>query len=401
MRRKVILGLMFALLMVRFPGGLYGEDHSLVLSIGAREEYDNNLFYSESKEEEDFVTTISPKIKWGIDTETTTASASAGLDRVLYRESDELNQTDQLYGASVGHRMHERFSAAARFNYLRDSRRERDLETTGLVQDDSIRKRWQYGISGNYLLSEDDGLEGSISFEQEDFQNAGTSDFDSWSGALSYFRSFNPETRWSTQLGYTSYNYDLSDIGNYWVSTGINRKINETITLDAQIGGRFTRTEQTESRMVILLPSFIPVLQTEKVTNDSSGLIGNLGLTFKGEHSSFDVSANHDVKNASGRNGTTNRTAFVISANQQLTDDWFIFCSGGYYINEANAGELATADIDERTFQIQPRIRYRINRHLSLDSAYRYTQIENRTNDSTLRDSTLMMQLEYSYDLLE
>jgi hypothetical protein len=392
---------MFALLMVRFPGGLYGEDHSLVLSIGAREEYDNNLFYSESKEEEDFVTTISPKIKWGIDTETTTASASAGLDRVLYRESDELNQTDQLYGASVGHRMHERFSAAARFNYLRDSRRERDLETTGLVQDDSIRKRWQYGISGNYLLSEDDGLEGSISFEQEDFQNAGTSDFDSWSGALSYFRSFNPETRWSTQLGYTSYNYDLSDIGNYWVSTGINRKINETITLDAQIGGRFTRTEQTESRMVILLPSFIPVLQTEKVTNDSSGLIGNLGLTFKGEHSSFDVSANHDVKNASGRNGTTNRTAFVISANQQLTDDWFIFCSGGYYINEANAGELATADIDERTFQIQPRIRYRINRHLSLDSAYRYTQIENRTNDSTLRDSTLMMQLEYSYDLLE
>ncbi|MFH0725718.1 MAG: hypothetical protein V2B19_05095 [Pseudomonadota bacterium] len=401
MRKKVTLGLMFALLMVRFPGGLYGEDHSLVLSIGAREEYNDNLFYSASKKEEDFVTTVSPKIKWAIDTETTNASASAGLDRIMYRQNDELDKTDQLFGANASQRLNERFSAAAQLNYLKDSRRERDLETTGLLQNDSLRKNWQFGVSGNYLISEEDAVDGSVSFEQENYENVPTSDYDSWSGTIVYSRSFNPETRWSTQLGYTSYNYDLSDIGNYWVSTGINRKINETITLDAQIGGRFTRTEQTESRMVILLPSFIPVLQTEKVTNDSSGLIGNLGITFKGEYSSLDISANHDVKNASGRNGTTNRTAFVVSVNQQLTDAWFIYCSGGYYINEANAGELATADIDERTFQIQPRIRYRINRHLSLDSAFRYTQIENRTNDSTLRNSTLMMQLEYSYDLLE
>lgn len=399
LRKAITIGLLILSRMAYSPIVLSAEDHSLVLSIHAVEEFNDNLDYSKARELDDLVTTLSPKIQWTAAAEKANASISTQFDRRTYWKYDELDQTDQTYSANGNYRASERFSVSAWCNHVRDSLRERDIETTGLVLADNLRIKSQYGLSGNYLLSEKDVIECYTSFENEDFEDIRSSDSDSWNASLSYARFLDTETRWSVNAGYAAYDYDQADIGNYWLSTGGSRKMSESVTLDVQLGGQFTRSEQRQTGFVVDYPFVIPVSRI--VRQNSSGLIGNLKATFAGDNSAYSISMNHDVGNASGRNGTTLRTAFVFSANRRLTDAWFFDIAGGYYINQAEAGELATNDIDERSFRIQPRIQYRINRHLSLDGSYRYTKIEDGNDNSTVRNSAIMLQIGCSYDVLE
>ncbi len=75
----------------------YTDECKLTPSLAVKEEYNDNILYTSTNTEKDFISTISPALALTNKTERTDFSLSGRLDHRLYSSHRDLNDTDQYY----------------------------------------------------------------------------------------------------------------------------------------------------------------------------------------------------------------------------------------------------------------------------------------------------------------
>ena len=73
----------------------------------------------------------------------------------------------------------------------------------------------------------------------------------------------------------------------------------------------------------------------------------------------------------------------------------------GYYINKADAGDLARRDIDEDTINVRPRLIFDITDKLYLEAAYTYSRIKDKVIDDNRSRNLVWLQLVFDYPIIE
>jgi uncharacterized protein (PEP-CTERM system associated) len=88
----VIVGMMMCIVE-----NAYADEFKLTPSLAVKEEYNDNILYTSTGAQRDFIATISPGLALTDRTERLDLSMLARLDHGLYSSHKELDATDQYY----------------------------------------------------------------------------------------------------------------------------------------------------------------------------------------------------------------------------------------------------------------------------------------------------------------
>ncbi len=366
-----------------------GDGLNITPFVALRQEYNDNIFFTDTDETDDFIATISPGLELTNRTERLDTRLSAQINNLIYYDNTELNSVDQDYTGRLRYRMTPRMDVSAEAGYTRDSRSDRDIEETGLVLSTATRHRQHYSLSGQYMPSEKTAATVSYAYDQDDFDDSEFNDSRSHSTNLGFTHNISylvPQTLGRMNLGYARYDFPDSIVDNYTWTIGASRDFTEILSLLVDFGIRHTRSET----------------EADSIKDDEKwGGVGQVALSYRGELTDGSLSFFQDVRAASGTTSATERTALVFEIGRRFTEKLRGNLSAGYYLNNSEGDDLAVEEIDEKTLRCQTRARYEFTKDIALEASYTFTTIRDKEEHTTTNRNLVFMRAVFQYPLLE
>ncbi len=403
------------------------DEFKLITSVALKEEYNDNIFFTEENEEDDFIFTVSPKLRLIEKTERFYIDLYGRIDSISYSDNNDLDAVDQDYSGRVNYQLTEKTGIFTEAGYRKDSRIDRDIEVdetgeaTGLLQSNSPRFRKHLAFSANNTLTEKTAVSFSYSFLRDDFDDIEENDMRVHTanlGLTHQFGFFIKPTVGRINLGYAGYDYldsenisrtsfgvyqhlyQNSKVDSYSLTLGASRELNEAFSILFDIGARYTLTEY-ENRFEYDSP-FIPPL-TENEKNRETGGVAGATLTYNGRLTDWYLDLSYDLKEASGRSSPTKRTAIVIDIKRKFTYELLGNLTAGYYINKwgEEEGAFSSRRIDERTLRIHSKLRYDFSTDIALEASYIFTKLRNEEDNTDTKRNLFFVRLIFKYPLFE
>ncbi|MCD4719607.1 MAG: hypothetical protein K8S13_07060 [Desulfobacula sp.] len=385
---------------------VFAEPGKIVPFVSIKQEYSDNILFSSSNEEEDFITTATAGVIYFYDSERVDAKLDGRLYHLFYWDNDQLDSTDGSVSGNWDYQVTERVGVGAAANYRNDSRRDMDTNITGLLLSGD-REAVNFSVSSNYMFSEVTRGEATFTYGWVEIDEI-NDDEDNDTIRLNLSFSKNLSKTFKNTMGlldfsYLHYTADLENISTatpgmttyrdftsdvLQLYTGFSRDITELYNVYLQIGASYTDT--TESQRIN------QTILKDQSTSSFGGVLAS-GLNYDGLYYDVGFSISHDVRGGSGTNGTVERSAVSLGIDRKVSDDFFITFDTSCYLNRND--RETQADLDELTINIQPGFRYKFFDTFTLTGVYRYTIVENRQNDTTSERNMVYLMIRKDFDL--
>jgi hypothetical protein len=389
MRRRVVV--VFVIAIMCLGGKLAGADERrLVLSLSAGEKYNDNIFFSYDGEIDDYVTVLTGGLEFINRSERADLSLSGRVVNQDYAENDDLDGTDQYYSGRLGYRMAPHLRATLNAAYSRDSQVDRDIDVTGMLLGTAIRDSQKYGLNMEYDLTEVTSASLSYGYTTQEYDNPEFVDYNYHQGGLGL--SHRLDRYWNNTTGrlnfyYGHYDYPATAI-NYFAGTiGFLHRLTEVWHLQVDVGARYTESE-------------FHFFNFEE-TNSGWGGVGTLEFGYQGEYTTASLTLSHDIGAASGQDGSVERSSGVLDLSYRFAERVRAGVSAGYYLNIADAGDLALNDTDENTLNLRPFLYMGLTDHLRIEASYSYSQIDDNIIDMTRQRNVYLLKLQWDYPVME
>jgi len=376
-------------------------------SIAVRGDYNDNVFFSTEDEREDFRTTLIAGVEYRNRTERRTFKLDAAVSPFFYRDHDDLDDTDVHVFAEAGYLLTSRLKANLDGFFRIDNQPDRDVDLTGLVFGIGTDERYRYhgGVSTDYAVLENHTLSLSYAYDQDDWRagEAERQDFQGHTVGLQYrydVSRFLEATQLLLSAGYGIYDYDTAELKSAYATLGLQRMLSEIFRFNAGVGARYSDTQFTVQRQILVPPGIIEVRDVT-LSNDVWGGIVTAGLDYLGERTRWNITAYHDLRTAGGARGASRLTRLIFNNTHRLAEKLAIGFFTGYYVNRADADEFTGREQDDRTFNLRPFLRWLLSDKFTLEGAYHYTHVEDEVAGSTAERNTFYVQVSYGYDLMD
>jgi hypothetical protein len=404
MKRVGLLIWMVTLVMI-LPSGVMADDFKLIPSIAVREEFNDNIFYSSSDTADDFITTISPGLELIERTEKIDLKLLAVVSPFFYADHSDLDDVDQNYFGKGSYKISELLGVNADAGYNVSNRSDRDIETTGIVESNDKRKRQDYGLGFDYTITEINAMavSGRYAKEKWDSRDLDRQDLETYSAVLNYTHNLSQwvdPTIGRLNFGFGRYKFETSDTYNYFTSIGAQHWFSETVNLLVDLGVRYTDADFFSPQLVFVPPASFQV-QIVETNNKSFGGVGTAILEIKGEITRGSFRIAHDIRPASGRGSTVQRSDAVLNLRRRLKERSAIAIATGYYKNKADGDEFSFRPTDEDTFFIRPTIRWEFFEKFTLEAGYYFAYTDDRVANNDTRRNLVYLQVAYGIPLFE
>jgi hypothetical protein len=385
-------------LLLFFAGVLFlptlveADEFRLLPSFAQSLSYNDNILLESSNVQHDFISTTSGGLQLLDKTERLNLDVSARVDQLLYRDNTSLNSTNQFYLGSIRYSLAPKLSLSARGSYLLDYQPDRDLEVTGLPLTAAREKRYSFGASGDYVLT--DKTTASLSYDHTEdlFNGRGFSDLRYDRGALSFTRDltqFVRPTKGILSMGYVHYVYGTTEVSSYQATVGVSHSYQEKWSILVDAGPRYTES------------TFPSSLLTDE-TRTGWGAVGHATFHYRGEVTDASFAAGHELLPATGI-GTTERTFVIFAISRRFAYELRGTLSAGYFYNNntSTTSSLSRTRTNSQTMNISPGIRYEFNRDMFLEASYRFTRIDEDAPNTTINRNLFLIRFFIQHALME
>jgi len=369
------------LLAFFFPQcGAMADEITLVPLVYVTGGYDDNVYYTRADKETDYVATVKPGFTLDYDSELFNIRSSGSVDFLRYlHNSTNLNRENYYLLFDGGVNLTERWNLRGNFSFINDTTLDSQLEETGIVTLRTDRKRYDGGGELSYRLTDLSNVGLSYNHQTTRYGSDLYEDYDYDSVRFSYDYRFNDGLDIFTVLPYYDYwRSDISTVSNYGLSFGLSHTFDETLSLEAFLGARYTQTERIFTR---LIPVFDPNTGSFRLTNkevkakdNNWGGTANIQLKKRWELSSVSFGYSHDLTYASTAGDDAepiNVDRIFCSADHKITSRFRAGFSGSFYISESAS---TFGNRDDRYIQLTPSLDYDITKNYSLRLAYSYSR---------------------------
>jgi hypothetical protein len=410
------------LILVIIPSVIEADPLNLHLSTIVRQTYNDNVFLTASKGQDDYVTRVTPgaQVRWlnGL----ADIRLGAYVTSFFYHENDELNTTDQSYDGVVSYSWSPRFTTHMQVAYINDDRRDRELNQSGLLFGEDVRRRWDIGLNNKWLIDDITSLSMDLSASTEQYDDPESMDLDSIGVLLNVSRdlqSWINRARGQITMGVYQYIYEREygfsssafgdtlstelkeerSIGYYTFSTGLSYQWTQLLNLNGYVGARYSDTEHenVQTRRSTLFGSDE---QSVCLSNHSWGFVGQLRLDYSGSYLRGVLSANHDYTPASGRDGVVERTILLGDISRRFSRELDFGIQAKWFQNKSAAGETGSA-IDEATTQLSLAMTYVFNRQWSVGLRYALTRVDDYDDRTHYDRNTTVLTIRWNWALVE
>ncbi len=345
-------------------------------------EYNDNIFFSRTDKENDFIYGIAPAIELNYASDLWELNSLAMVRFIRYASENDLDREDYYLNLQGRYRMTERLQFHGRFNYRQDftlDSRSIDLTRTVIeespIDDPDIvergierfyteRKRYNAFASLNYRLTEISNLDVGYRYLKTDYDFEDNTDYDVSDIYLRYMRRLaGQKDRVGTRLSYSERTSDISDIDTYGTGLIWDHIFTETISLYADIGLRYT--EET--------------FKNSDQKDDNWGGTADIRLRRRAETNVINIGLKQNLQTTS-TGSSANVTRLYWDARQRLSERLVFELGGYFYITRDDDDSFS--DVDTVFFDISPALRYLLTENHSVKLAYNYTTEHDRSLDN-------------------
>ena len=408
--KKIGLAILLVSLAVVYADEIMADEFKLIPSIAVRGEYNDNIFYTVDDTEDDFITTISAGLELIERTERLDLDLSALVSPFYYADYSILDDVDQNYMGRVSYKINPSFGVNADALYNVSNRRDRDVETTGIVASNDKRKRGAFGLGLDYTMTEKTGMALSFDYLKDkwDSTNIDRQDLEDYKAVLNFTHNlsqFERPTIGRLNFGFERYKFEgqdiqTSDTYNYFTTIGGQHWFSETVNLLVDLGARYTDSDFVTPQLVFVPPSSTEIRIVE-INNTGFGGTGQAILEKRGELTRGSIRIAYGVLPASGRGTTVQRFDVVLNLRRRLAERSAIGIATGFYNNKADRNEFSFRDLDENTFFIRPTIRWEFFDKFTLDAGYIFNYVDDRVDNDDTRRNLVYLQVAYGLPLFE
>jgi len=402
--KKVAPAILLVLCMFVCVNEIMADEFKLIPSLTVRGEYNDNIFYSADDTEDDFITTISAGLELIERTERLDLNLLALLSPFFYADYNDLDDIDQNYMGRVSYKINPSFGVNADALYDVSNRRDRDVETTGIVVSNDKRKRGAAGIGFDYTITEKSAMALSFDYlkDKYDSTNIDRQDLEDYRALLGFthkLSQFERPTIGRLNFGFERYQFEgqdiqTSDTYNYFGTVGAQHWFSETVNLLIDFGARYTDAD-------FLTLQLVPPFGIVEDNNKGWGGTGQAILEIQGELTRGSIRIAYGVLPASGRGTTVQRSDVVLNLRTKLSERSVIAIATGFYNNKADGDEFSLRELDENTFFIRPTLRWEIFDKFTLDAGYMFNYVDDRVANDDVRRNLVYLQVAYGLPLFE
>ncbi len=435
LQKKLILFLLLFIL-ISFPKKVNADDFKCIPFVNVKEEYNDNILFDNKNsnyKERDFITTISPGLKLSNRTEKFNSGLSIRFDRFIYSDNTELNNTDKDYRGNLDYQLTHKTGISANAGYGKSSRRDRDIDVvddetgaTGLILDNSIRIRHNYGFSSQTTFSEIFTIAPSYSFTKDDYENKEDNDLRMHIINLGFTHNLNfidEITVGRLNLRYAKYKYleseiirsvlpdpsipakihyfNGTDVNSYSVTIGASRNLNEVFSILVDLGCRYTKSEIQIRQLIKVEDTVFSDTGNMQHQSSNSGFVGQITAAYTGKLTNGSLNFHHDLAPSSGRSSATERTSMSFELSRRFTYELKGSLSMRYYLNKAGRGEFSPRSIDEKTKSIRTAIRYDFTNNLFIEAAYYFINIKDYEDNTDTNRNQIFIKFSMNCPLFE
>ena len=394
--KRILAGL--ALSVILFSSMQAAADkRELDVFLGAKEEYNDNIFFTFDDTVDDYITSLSGGLEFLNQTERTDLYLSGIVERLIYSDDKDLNATDQYYKGRFGYKFTPRLDAKVDAAYSKDSRPDRDVAESGLILSTVPRQIQNYGGAVDYALTEITAANLYYRYTRQDFEPREVSrDFSDYRahrtglGFAHRLDQYVPNTTGRLNFGYNRFKYPESDTETkvYFGTVGLAYELTEKWRLLLDIGPNYYDSQ------------FNPFGVQFK--DSGWGGTGTLKITYTGEVTGSSLTVFHGIEPASGRDGSAQRTSAILDLFYRFAERGRTGFATGYYVNKANSGELTLLPLDERTINFRPWLRFDIIfDKLYLEASYTYSYIRDKIQERDRDRNLVWLKLGLDWPILE
>jgi len=391
-----------ALILLACPGPARSDEFRLTPSLAVSEKYNDNIFFSDSDRQKDWLTVLAPGLELVDRTERLDLNLKARIDDIHYNDLQDLDSVDQFYSGRFRYAVTDRLTLGPSATFTRDSQPDRDIESTGLVLSTARRDRQNYGASMDYRLPDMTMATVAYNYEAEQYDQVGYTDWWSQSVNLDLAGDLGKWVQGTGRLGlgYAHYHFEGNIIDSYSATIGLKHDLSEKWSLLADVGGRYTDSSFEVLHATLIPPATI-VINSEERSSSGWGAVGQLVVTYKDNYTTGNVTVKKDIMPASGRNSVADRTLVTFDLRRRFTYELQGFVTGGYYLNKSDPGDYAVQEIDERTMRWEAGVRYEFTRDMFLEASYGYTTTQYRNSDTQADRNLLLLRFFMQHTLFE
>jgi len=354
MHSKYYTVFIILLFLVTPFGAAFAADVTLTPSLSLRGEYNDNIDFSRTNKQDDYIGTVSPGLTFGYATDRLNFGARAVVDVVRYMDQTNQDNERQNYGLDASYRMFERLSIRANGFYVKDTTLDTELQETGIVELRSEREHYGGGGGLSFQISEvaDMGLD--YSYTKTDYDLVDYTDSDGHSVSLPFNYSFNNRLDVLTlRPYYRNTDSDEDKIDSYGFSLGLAHTFTETFTASVTPGVRYTETERKPSGR----------------SDDDWGWTADVSLDKSWQTASASLGYSRDLDyTAEGEIVEVNR--FSLSTSKMLTSRFSVRLLGSLYFTKSTG---TSQNEDRRYYEVTPSLNYMITENHSLALGYSYS----------------------------
>ena len=361
-------------------GAAFAADVTLTPSLSLRGEYNDNIDFSRTNKQDDYIGTTSPGLTFGYATDRLNFGARAVVDVVRYMDQTNQDNERQNYGLDASYRMFERLSIKANGSYVKDTTLDTELLETGLVERRSDRESYGGGGGLSYQISEVTDIGLDYTYTKTDYDLSDYTDSDGHSVSLPFNYSFNNRLDVLTlRPYYRNTDSDEDKIDNYGFSLGLVHKFTETFTGSAEAGVRYTETEEKPSGR----------------SDNDWGWTADASLDKSWQTASASLGYSRDLYyTAEGELVEVDR--FSLSTSKMLTSRFSIRLAGSLYFTESTG---ISRNRDTRYYTVAPSLNYMITENHSLALGYSYSNEHDKmlTNDQDRDRNMVWLTLNFNF----
>ena len=180
MLKTVAVAVLGSGLIIGFGWNAGADELKVIPSVALRGEYNDNVFFDEDNEESDYIGTASPGLEIIERTERLDMNLNGHYHIIRYKDAGDLDAEDYDGRGKISYQFTPVFRGSAAAAYIKDSRPDRDIDETGLVQSARTRRRQSYDGGLEYNISEKAAAALSYQYRKDDW------DSDTWGGEIIY-----------------------------------------------------------------------------------------------------------------------------------------------------------------------------------------------------------------------
>lgn len=324
-------------------------------AIDLRAEYDDNIDFEDTDEQDDFSGIVVPKFMINYSTELISLNTNAEAEIQRYLNQTDFDNEKYRFGVNGEYQASQRWKFLGNFDFIKDETLDSQLEETGRAFEREKRKDFITNGGIRYQMTELTDIGPDFTYRKVIY-NGDSTDFDLYVASLPIRKKFkNQLDEIIIEPAYSKYDSDNEEADDYRLTIEWNHQISETLKSKIKGGPRYTETDD----------------KNEDNNTSNWGAIGEVGLTKTGELFAAEARAIHDLR--SGSDGTIIRvTRGYLNFRKAILEKF----GARLYTNAVYSTEEGDTDSDDegKTFfyEIQPSLYYDITANHSIELFYNY-----------------------------